>query len=89
MPSLLVRQGVGPPHCCKVLRRSVEFFSAAWSASPLCGVLLISFLIFFSALGLPSRYLASFFLILSPCPAKHYNMEDQCNISEYECESCN
>ena len=32
---------------------------------------------FFSLLWVfPSCYLASFLLIISPCPAKHYNMED-------------
>ena len=63
-------------------------------ATPQNGVLhrCVGALIYFSFSSLlrvfPSRYLASFLLIITPCPAKHDKMEDKRNISDYECESC-
>ena len=51
--------------------------------TPQCGVLrrcipeaTTSLLILFSASGHFFYYLASFFILISPCPVKHYNMED-------------
>ena len=53
------------------------------SATPQCGVLhrcvpevLASLLISFSDSSLFFYYLASFFILISPCPVKHYNKED-------------
>ena len=69
-PPSLVRYSVGPPRCCEGLRHSVESFAAAYPR------LLIHFLILFFASGLFFYYLASFFILISSCPVKHYYMED-------------
>ena len=70
IPSSLVCYSVGPPRSCEGLRHSMECFAAPY-LRPLLSFSFSSLLRVF-----PLRYLASFFLIISPCPAKHYNMGD-------------